>query len=117
MKNNVRAAVAAIAISQSNGRSVSSVYDYSTSGYRNIDVKIVDGRVSAYDYSSSCHIDGNLPSLYHYGESCHLDLQPRGGGKFGGYDYGASCHFEVTVRGNTADVYDYGASSYFSYSL
>lgn len=116
MKPHVRAAVAAIALSHSLNKKVSSVYSYTESGYVNIDISISGNTVNGYDYSNSCHIDGQLPGLYHYGESCHIDLKPKTNGKYDGYDYGASCHFEVTVRGTNADVYDFGASGYFSYS-
>lgn len=117
MKSHVRAAVAAIALSHTTGRKVSSIYDYSASQYINIDASVNGSRVDGYDYSNSCHIDGSLPSLYHYGVSGHIDLQPNGGGRYEGYDYSTGSHFEVTIKGNEAEVYDYGASSYFSYSL
>jgi hypothetical protein len=117
MKENVRAAVAAIALSHSLGRKISAVYDYTSSGYRNVEMSVSHGHVQGYDYDASCHIDGNIPNLYHYGESSHLDFNSNGSGKYEGYDYGSSCHFEVTVKGSSADVYDYGASGYFSYSL
>jgi hypothetical protein len=117
MKTNVRAGVAAIALSHALHRRISALYDYSTGGYRNVEILVSQSHVQGYDYDSSCHIDGNFPNLYHYGESSHFDFNPQGGGKYEGYDYGSSCHFEVTVKGNSADVYDYGASGYFSYSL
>lgn len=116
MKPHVRAAVAAIALSHASGRKVSSVYSYLDSGYINIDALVSGNRVSGYDYTNSCHVGGNLPSLYHYGEGAHIDFKPKSDGKYGGYDYASSSHFEVTVKGKSADVYDYGESGYFSYS-
>ena len=68
MKPHVRAAVAAIALSHSRGRKVSSVFAYGGDGYVNIDVSINGSKVDGYDYSNGCHVGGNLPSLYHYGE-------------------------------------------------
>lgn len=115
MKPHVRAAVAAIALSHSASRKISSVYDYSQGKNLNIDVAIMGNRVKAYDYSNSCHIDGNIPSLYHYGEGAHIDFKYTGG-KYQGYDYGSGSHFEVSVRGNNADLYDYGESGFFSFS-
>src|SRR5262249_23212569 len=116
MKPHVRAAVAAIALADAGGRKVSSVYDYSTSVYRNIDARVEGDRVTGYDYTAGCHVDGNIPNIYHYGESQHIELKRKGDNKYEGYDYGSSCHYSVTVRGNSADVYDCGESSYFNYS-
>jgi hypothetical protein len=117
MKDDVQAAVAAVALAHENHRKISSVFAYSGGGYRSIDVSISGNRVSGYDYQARCHIDGNIPSLYHYGERSHIDFKPKGNGKFDGYDYGSRSHFEVTVRGSSADVYDYGGTGYSSYSL
>ena len=116
MKPNVRAAVAAIALSHASGQKVSSVYSYSDSGYINIDASVNGNRVEGYDYSNGCHVDGNLPGLYHYGEGSHLDFNAKPGGKYDGYDYSSGSHFEVSVNGNSAEVYDFGASGFFSYS-
>jgi hypothetical protein len=117
MKSNARAAVAAVALSHSRGSKVSSIYSYGGEGYVNIDVSVIGNRAQGYDYTNGCHVSGNLPSLYHYGQNAHIELKPSGEGRYSGYDYGSCCHFEISVRGNSADVYDYGASSYFSYSL
>ena len=115
MKPHVRAAIAAIALSHSTGRKISSVYDYSQSGYVNIDAAVQGNRVDAYDFTNSCNIDGNIPSLYHYGEGSHIDFK-LSGGKYQGYDYGSGSHFEVSVRGKNAELYDYGEGGFFSYS-
>ncbi|BAB48059.1 hypothetical protein [Mesorhizobium japonicum] len=116
MKPHVRAAVAAIALSHSSGRNVSSVYSYSELKYVNIDASVQGNVVDAYDYNNSCHIDGTLPSLYHYGQNSHIDLQPQSGGQYDGYDYGSNSHFELTVSGNSAELYDYGEGGFFSFS-
>jgi hypothetical protein len=116
MKPHVRTAVVAVALSASLGKKISSVYSYSESSYTNIEISIKDDKVTGYDYTNSCHIDGRIPSLYHYGESSYLELKPKQSGKYTGYDYGSGCHFDITVRGNNADVYDYGSSANFSYS-
>jgi hypothetical protein len=115
MKPHVRAAVAAIALSRSLSRKVASIYSYSDGGYLNIDAAVQGNHVNGYDYSNSCHIDGNLPNVYHYGESSFIDLRPNGN-RYDGYDYGTSSFFEVTVHGTNAEVYDYGATGWFSFS-
>ena len=116
MKPNVRAAIAAVAISHATGRPVSSIYVYGD-GYKNIDAKVAGDRVDAYDYSSGAHFDGNMPSLYHYGEGSHVDFKHDGGPRYSGYEYGSGSPFEVTVNGTTAELYDYGAGGFFNFSL
>ena len=116
MKPHVRAAVAAICISHNSKQKVSSVYDYSQSKYINIEVSVSNKKVEAYDYTNSCHIEGNMPSLYHYGNSHYLDLKQDSETKYSGYDYGSTCYFEITVKNKNCDIYDYGTGGYFSYS-
>jgi len=116
MKDHVRAAVAAIALSHFLGKRVSSIHA-SGAGYVNIDISIHGTRVSGFDYTNSSHIDGDIPNLYHYGESSHLEFKSMGNGRYEGFDFGESCHFEVTVSGQNASVYDYGVSGYFQFSL
>ena len=117
MKPHVRAAVAAIALSHTNNRKVSSVYSYSDSAYLNIEASVAGTKVDGYDYGNGCHIGGDIPSLFHYGESSHIDFKAKGGGKFSGYDYGTSSHFDIVISGTSAEIFDYGSSSYFSYSI
>lgn len=116
MKSHVRASVAAISISHSLGRKVSSVYSYGDGGYTNINASIQGNRVDGYDYSNGCHFGGSIPSLYHYGEGHHIALKPNREGKYSGYDYGSGHHFDVTVKGTSAELYDYDGSGYHSYS-
>ena len=112
----VRAIIAATAIAHSSNRSVSSIYDYSGSGFLTMEVSVSNGRVTGYDYSTSAHFDGNIPNLYHYGHSGHVEFKHMGGSRYEGYFYGSSSHFEVTVSGRNAEFYDYGGSGFTSYS-
>jgi hypothetical protein len=116
MKPHVRASMAATALSHALGRKISSVYDYSRSGYLSIDADVRGNNLTGYDYEKSAHISGSLDSLYHYGESSHLELKPKGGGQYSGYDYGSSAHFDIRINGNSAELYDYSASAWYSYS-
>lgn len=116
MKSDVRAAVAAIALSHSTGRRVSAVYDYNEGSYVSIAASINGKTVTGYDYANSCHVSGTLPNLYHYGQSAHINFNEVGDGTYNGYDYGSSCHFNVQVRSGNVQIYDYGESGYFSYS-
>lgn len=75
MKSHVQAAAAAIAIAHNSGRRVSGIIG--PNGAVNVEVTVKGKRVEGYDYSNSCHVDGNLPDLYHYGQSAHLELTPK----------------------------------------
>lgn len=116
MKQNVRAAVAAMALGHAGDRNISSVYDYKSGRHVNVSVTVHGDRLDGYDYEKSCHFGGTLPSAYHYGEKAHIELKSKGGGKYSGYDYGERCHFDVTVNGKNAEIYDYGDRGFFSYS-
>ena len=102
-------------LSHTKGKSVSSLYDYGAGEYLNIAVGVSADRVQGYDYKSGAHFGGTLPSLFHYGESAHIELK-HSNGKYRGYDYGAGSHFEITVRGNSVDLFDFGTGHWFSYS-
>lgn len=113
----VRAIIAATAIAHATGKSVTSIYDYSEGGYKNIEVNVVGTQVTGYDYATSSHFDGTMPILYHYGVGGHVDFKRKDDGKYDGYDYSRSNHFEVNVRGNKAEFYDYGGSGWTTYSV
>jgi hypothetical protein len=121
MQTNTRAAVAFIAASLINGKSSSSVYDYSISKYFSISGTIeVNHKVNVYDYESRCQISGQFNGsnygLYHYGNRHHIDLKIVED-KFEGYDYGQRCHFSGNVNGTSITLYDYGISKYFNFSI
>lgn len=117
MRTDVRAAVAAISLSHSLNRKVSSVFGYRGEGWINVEIEVRGKRVDGYDYTNSCHIDGDIPDLYHYGQSAHIEFKPLGNNHYEGFDYGTSSHFEVKVQGQEAEVYDYGCGGYFEYAL
>lgn len=114
MKSHVRAAVAAVALSDCTAKDVHSVYFDGC--WLNIEVEIKKSHVIAYDYTNSCHIDGTLPGLYHYGEGCHIELRRKTMGKYDGFDFKSGSQFEVTVKGRNAEIYDYTAGDWFSFS-
>ena len=53
MNDSTRARVAAVVAASSKGQNISSVHDYSGSGYVNTSVSINNGQISGYDYSTS----------------------------------------------------------------
>lgn len=116
MKHHTRRAVAYIAGSLIAGIKKNSIFDYSTSSYNNFSNNSSGGHVSVFDYTQSCYVTGNLPTIFHYGDSHHISLNVNGT-NFKGFDYGASCHFSGSVNGNQIKIFDYGESSYFNYSL
>lgn len=116
MSPETRAAVAAITLAHASGRKISSIYDYSGDGHRNLSASVTADQVNAYDYTSGCHISGRLSSVYHYGKGGHIEIKDKGNGKYGGYDYSSSSYFDVTISGKNVSLYDYGSSAYFNFS-
>ena len=115
---HIRNVIAAASISHASGKSLSAIYKYGDdSGFKTIAMKVANGKVTGYDYTTSSHFTGTMPNLYHYGESCHVQLQAKGNGKYAGFVYGGGGHFEVTVKGKNASFYDYGGSGWTQYSV
>lgn len=114
MKDNTRRAIAYVAL-RAAGKTGSSVFDYSVSSHFNFTGSVEEGRVSIFDYTSGCHITGNLPSLFHYGNGTHLSLK-LDEGRFSGFDYGTSSHFSGTFSESRVSLFDYSTSTYFNYS-
>jgi hypothetical protein len=118
VKPHIRAAIAAASISHHLNRQVSSIYDFTTKGYRSIEASFSGSSLSGYDYDQSAHFDGSMPDLYHYGESSFIEFKVKAPGMYEGYDFGASHFYEVKVKPNgEAELYDYGSGGFFSYSL
>jgi hypothetical protein len=117
MQAELRRAVAYIGGRMISDSTATSVYDYDAGSYFSIDGEVSTTRVNVYDYSRSCYLDGNPPSLYDYGQSQFFDLELKGGQKFSGYDYGSSSFFDGEVKGDAVSIYDYGTGNYHDYSL
>lgn len=121
MKDSTRARVAAIVGATSKGQNVSSVYDYSSGGYRNASVSVnSNGNVDGYDYTTSSHFSGgggqgNL-DFYDYETSKHVQLKMNGN-NFEGYDYHSGKHFSGSVSGSSISLYDYETGQYYNFSV
>ena len=116
MTDELRRAIAYLALRRSTGNSASAVYDYAASAYFQFSGEVTATRVNIYDYGRSCHLDGTPPSLYDYGTSSYFEFK-ESGRKFEGYDYATSSFWEATINGRSVSVYDYERSAYFDYSL
>jgi hypothetical protein len=117
IKPHVRAIIAATAISHATGKKLTSIYQYGgDSGHKSMSVDISGTKVTGYDYGTSSHFTGSIPSLYHYGEGCHVEFKDKGSGKYTGYVYGVGAHFEVTVKQKSASFYDYSGGGWTQFS-
>lgn len=115
MNPGTRACVAAAAMMAVNGKSISSIYDYSAGGHRSVGGQISGNNVSIYDHQRSCHFSGSLPSLYDYGTGSHVQLTVSGK-NFTGYDYATGNHFSGSVSGTSVNLYDYEDAQHHSFS-
>ena len=119
IKESTRTRVAAVVGAAVAGKTVSSVYDYSASGHKNVSADVSGGRVTGYDYSTSTHFSGSgstFLDFYDYETSKHVQLR-LDGNKFSGYDYHSNRHFSCTVSGNSLSLYDYETSQRHTYSI
>ena len=120
MNTSGRVRVAAVVAAAANGKSVSSVYDFSQGEHRLVSVKVVGGSVQGYDYATGSHFSGTgsggALDFYDYETSSHVQLR-LDGTKFSGYDYHASNHFTGTVSGSSISLYDFETSSFYNYSV
>lgn len=120
MKENQRAAIAAVAVALTNNCTISSVYSYELATYITLSVKVTSDSVSIYDYSRMCSISGNSNgqgkfNLYDYGTFGYMTISINAG-KIDGYDYVSGWHFSGTVRNNLVSIYDYETCCYYNFS-
>ena len=120
MKEATRSKVASVIGAAFKKKNISSVYDYSSGGYKNTSAKVENGKVSGYDYSTSSHFSGGGSGgkldFYDYETSSHVQLKLEGK-KFSGYDYHTNKHFSGTISGNSISLYDYESNQYYNYSV
>jgi hypothetical protein len=120
MLTGPRALIAFVAGSIVVGRTPTSIYDFSQSGFRLISGTVAADEVTIYDFTDGCHLTGKGSnsglSLYHFGQGAHITLDMKGH-KFSGYDFGSSCHFNGSVSDKTISIYDFGEGAYFNYTI
>lgn len=119
MLESTRAKVAAAAGAAHKTESVSSVYDFSAGSYKNISVKVNNGKLDGYDYETSIHFSGGgngKLDFYDYETFSHVLLKLENG-KFSGYDYHTSRHFSGTINNNSISLYDYETGQHYCFSV
>jgi hypothetical protein len=121
VKDSTRARIAATVGAAAREEKVGGVYDYAGGGHHNASVKVSDGGVSGFDYSTSSHFSGsNGPvgklDFFDYENSAHVQLRINGR-SFKGFDYHTSSHFTGSVNGRSISLYDYGTGRHYSYSV
>lgn len=114
MEQEVRRAVAFIAVKATEQSRLSNVYDYSAGKHAIFSGSVADNRVSLYDHDVGAHVQGHLTQFYHYGTGGHVQLSIRGN-SFTGYDYSSGSSFSGTIRRRNVQIYDYGTGSYHQF--
>jgi hypothetical protein len=113
MKDEARAAVAAIVRAAVTGRSISSIFDYDAGKYRTFS-GTASGSVNLYDYDRGVYVTGSLHSLYDYGHGEYISLKIEGN-HFSGFDYGSRNNFTGTLSGNMVEIYDFDTGQHYQY--
>ncbi|MCA7931210.1 hypothetical protein [Burkholderia cepacia] len=119
MKDTTRARVAAAVGAAVLRKNVTSVYDYSSGGYKSISASVGNGSLNGYDYTTSSYFTGSSGTsldFYDYHSSKHVLLNLKNG-SFDGYDYDSGKHFSGTVNGNSISLYDYETSKHYNYAV
>jgi hypothetical protein len=106
MEQHVRAAMAATAIAHHTGRRIAFIVDVSQNTRHCIGAMVTGKRVNGYDFSLSCHFNGNIPHIYHFADQRYVDLEPRGDGLYDGFDHGSKMPFVIRVADCEAEVRD-----------
>lgn len=117
MKDHLRRAVAGIAAALVNEAEYSSVYDFAGKKHAAIAIKIIDGKVEAYDRFRLVHIAGTLPDgVYDFGDRAHVELH-REGDVVKGFDHGSQTFYEAKVSGAEVQVYDYETGAHHDFRV
>ena len=101
MKDTTRARVAAAVGAAVLRKNVTSVYDYSSGGYKSISASVGNGSLNGYDYTTSSYFTGSSGTsldFYDYHSSKHVLLNLKNG-SFDGYDYDSGSTSAVRSMG------------------
>ncbi len=117
MKDHLRRAVAGITAALVNEAEYSSIYDFAGKKHAAIAVRVVDGKVEAYDRFRLVHIAGPLPNgVYDFGDGAHIEFH-REGDVVKGFDHGSQTFYEARVNGAEVQVYDYETGAHHDFRV
>ncbi|HMC92936.1 MAG TPA: hypothetical protein VKI45_10785 [Allosphingosinicella sp.] len=113
---DLRAAIAAICISDSCRVAVSSVYDHARGMDIALGAEVRERRALAYDRASGQSLGGDLPELWHGETQAWVHLAATGAGAYQGHDRGSDVAFAVNVTGAVAQLFDHQSQAWTAYT-
>jgi hypothetical protein len=113
---DLRAAIAAICISDSCRAAVSSVYDHAREVDLELGAEVRRARAVAYDRASGQSLGGDLPELWHAETQAWVHLAATGAGAYQGHDRGGATGFAVKVTGAVAQLFDHESQAWSAYT-
>lgn len=113
--SDIRATIAAIALADTHGRSVTGLYDYAQARHLNLTANVTGQAVNAIDMDHKTKMTGTLPDIFDNARSSYIHLAGTGG-KYTGFDHQSGTHFNVEVSGETVALYDHEAASWSQFS-
>jgi hypothetical protein len=116
MTPELRAAIAAICIADSNGAPVAAVHDHEAGVRRATEAEVVGVRAICCDRSSGDTLGGDLPELWHPASAAWVHVGAKGGGGYDGYDRGGEAAFVVEVSGLVAHLFDHPSRTWRAYT-
>lgn len=116
MTPDLRAAIAAICISDSCRAPVSSVYDHARGIDLELGAEVRRPRAVAYDRASGQSLGGDLPELWHGETQAWVHLATTAAGAYQGHDRGAGTAFAVRITGAVAQLFDHQSEAWSAYT-
>ncbi|HEY0312631.1 MAG TPA: hypothetical protein VGC56_09070 [Allosphingosinicella sp.] len=116
MTPDLRAAIAAVCISDTCGSAVYSLYDHDAGSRLNVEAQVGGGRAVSCDRDSGHSFGGDLPELWYAPAEAWVHLGARGGGVYEGHDRTADTAFAVRVSGAVAQLYDHDRQAWSAYT-
>ena len=113
--SDIRATIAAIALADTQQRSVTGLYDYAQARHLNLTANVTGQAVNAVDLDRKTKMTGTLPNVFDNARSSYINLTGADG-KYTGFDHQSGVHFNVEVSGNTVALYDHEAAAWSQYS-
>lgn len=116
MTPDLRAAIAAICISDSCRCAVAALYDHDRRAALELGAEAGSGRALSYDRDSGESLGGDLPELWHAQTQAWVHLAGSGAGEYQGHDRGGDAAFVVRVSGAVAQLFDHERQAWSAYT-